>query len=156
VQQGAFWDFAMPSLVQGVSIGLFFVALITIILDGIPPPRIPAATGLSNFVRITGGSFAISFTTVLWDRREALHQSRLSDFSTAYNPAMTDTVARLHEHGMTGAKAYAALSGQLVQQAYLLSSDDLFWLSGWLALACIPLVWLAKRSISGGGPVVAD
>jgi len=156
VQSGSFWDFAAPALVQGVSIGLFFVALITIVLDGIPPPRIPAATGLSNFARITGGSFAISFTTVLWDRREALHQSRLSDFSTAYNPVMTDTVARLHELGMAGTKAYAALSGQLVQQAYLLSSDDLFWLSGWLALACIPLVWFAKRSISGGGPVAMD
>jgi len=156
VQQGGFWDFAMPSLVQGVSIGLFFVALITIVLDGIPGPRIPAATGLSNFARITGGSFAISFTTVLWDRREALHQSRLSDFSTAYNPVMQDTLAKMHEHGMTGVKAYAALAGQLVQQAYLLSSDDLFWLSGWLALCCIPLVWLAKRSISGGGPVAAD
>jgi DHA2 family multidrug resistance protein len=156
VQGGTFWDFALPSLVQGVSIGLFFVALITILLDGIAPPRIPAATGLSNFARITGGSFAISFTTVLWDRREALHQSRLSDFSTAYNPVMADTVNRLHELGVTGTKAYAALAGQLVQQAYLLSSDDLFWLSGWLALACIPLVWFAKRSISGGGPVVVD
>jgi DHA2 family multidrug resistance protein len=139
-----------------VSIGLFFVALITIILDGIAPPRIPAATGLSNFVRITGGSFAISFTTVLWDRREALHQSRLSDFSTAYNPAMTETLARMHEHGVTGTKAYGLLTGNLVQQAYLLSSNDIFWLSGWLALCCIPLVWLARRSISGSGPVVAD
>jgi DHA2 family multidrug resistance protein len=156
VQSGSFWDFAAPALVQGISIGLFFVALITILLDGIPPQRIPAATGLSNFTRITGGSFAISFTTVLWDRREALHQSRLSDFSTAYNPAMTDMVGRLHEHGMTGARPYAALAGQLVQQAYLLASNDLFWLSGWLVLCCIPLVWLAKRSISGGGPVVAD
>ena len=121
-----------------------------------PPQRIPAATGLSNFARITGGSFAISFTTVLWDRREALHQSRLSDFSTAYNPAMTDALTRLHEHGVAGTKAYAVLTDGLVQQAYLLSSNDIFWLSGWLALACIPLVWLARRSISGGGPVAAD
>jgi len=139
-----------------VSIGLFFVALITIVLDGIAPPRIPAATGLSNFARITGGSFAISFTTVLWDRREALHQSRLSDFSTAYNPAMTDALARLHEHGVAGTKAYGMLANGLVQQAYLLSSNDIFWLSGWLSLACVPLVWLARRSISGGGPVAAD
>ena len=156
VQNGSFWDFALPSLVQGISIGLFFVALVTIVLDGVAPPRIPAATGLSNFARITGGSFAISFTTVLWDRREALHQSRLSDFSTAYNPAMNEALARMHEHGIAGTKAYGLLTGNLVQQAYLLSSNDIFWLSGWLALACIPLVWLARRSISGGGPVAAD
>jgi DHA2 family multidrug resistance protein len=117
VQSGSFWDFAAPALVQGVSIGLFFVALITIVLDGVPPQRIPAATGLSNFARITGGSFAISFTTVLWDRREALHQSRLSDFSTAYNPVMTDMLARMHEHGVAGTKAYGLLAGNLVQQA---------------------------------------
>jgi MFS transporter, DHA2 family, multidrug resistance protein len=53
-------------------------------------------------------------------------------------------------------KAYGLLAGNLVQQAYLLSSNDLFWLSGWLALCCVPLVWFARRSISGGGPVVAD
>ena len=156
VQTAGFWDFALPSLVQGVSIGLFFVALITIILDGIDPARIPAATGLSNFARITGGSFAISFTTVLWDRREALHQTRLSDFSTAYNPAMNEAMTHLHGFGLTDPKAYSVLANNLVQQAYLLSSNDLFWLSGWLALACIPLVWLARRAISGGGPVVAD
>jgi DHA2 family multidrug resistance protein len=155
-QDATFWDFAMPSLVQGISIGLLFVALITVILDGIPPARIPGATGLSNFARITGGSFAISFTTVLWDRREALHQSRLSDFSTAYNPAMHHTMTQLHAMGMTDPKAYEIMAHNLVQQAYLLASTDLFWLSGWLAIAAVPLVWMARRAISGGGPVAAD
>ena len=57
----------------------FFLAMITILLDGIPPQRIPLASGLSNFARITGGGFAASIVTTLWDRREALHQSRLAD-----------------------------------------------------------------------------
>jgi DHA2 family multidrug resistance protein len=69
---------------------------------------------------------------------------------------MNEALARMHEHGIAGTKAYGLLTGNLVQQAYLLSSNDIFWLSGWLALACIPLVWLARRSISGGGPVAAD
>lgn len=155
-QNATFWDFALPSLVQGISIGLLFVALITVILDGIAPARIPGATGLSNFARITGGSFAISFTTVLWDQREALHQTRLSDFSTAYNPAMHHAISQLHSLGLSDTKAYAVLTNNLVQQAYLLSSNDLFWLSGWLALAALPLVWLAKRAIAGGGPVAVD
>lgn len=155
-QDATFWDFAMPSLVQGISIGLLFVALITVILDGIPPARIPGATGLSNFARITGGSFAISFTTVLWDRREALHQSRLSDFSTAYNPAMHHTMTQLHAMGMTDPKTYEVMAHNLVQQAYLLASTDLFWLSGWLAIGAVPLVWLARRAVSGGGPMAAD
>src|SRR6202007_3044443 len=70
----SFSVFVMPLLVQGFPLGMFFVALLTISLDGLPPERVPAASGLNNFLRITGGSFATSLTTTYWDRREALHQ----------------------------------------------------------------------------------
>jgi hypothetical protein len=40
----------------------FFVAMITILLDGMPPQRIPLASGLSNFARITAGGFAASIS----------------------------------------------------------------------------------------------
>ncbi len=68
----SFWVFAMPTLVQGVAMGIFFVALFTIALDGLPPERIPAASGLNNFLRITASGFATSLTTTYWDRRESV------------------------------------------------------------------------------------
>ena len=37
------------------------------------------------------------------------------------------------------------LSQGLVHQAYLLSSLDYFRISGWLTLAALILVWLARR-----------
>jgi DHA2 family multidrug resistance protein len=43
------------------------------------------------------------------------------------------------------------LGGNLVNQAYMLSSLDFFWISGWLCFAVLPLVWLTHRSVSGGG-----
>jgi DHA2 family multidrug resistance protein len=150
-----FWDFVYPLLMQGVAMSTFFVSMLTISLDGIPPERIPSASGISNFTRITAGGFAASITTTLWDRREALHQSRLSDLSTAYNPQMQAALDHLHALGLTDPASYALLARTLASQAYLLASDDLFWISGWLSIAMIAVVWSARRAISGGGPPVA-
>jgi DHA2 family multidrug resistance protein len=146
-----FWDFVMPLLIQGVAVSTFFVAMLTISLDGIAPERIPAASGISNFARITAGGFAASITTTMWDRREALHQSRLSDYSSTFNPVLQQSIDRLHHFGFTDPQAYALLARTLSSQAYLLASIDLFWISGWLSVAMIAFVWLARRAVSGGG-----
>jgi DHA2 family multidrug resistance protein len=37
-----------------------------------------------------------------------------------------------------------------------LSSIDFFWVSGWVCFAVLPLVWLTRRSLGGGGPAAAD
>src|ERR1700761_4975813 len=129
----------------------FFVAMLTISLDGIAPECIPSASGISNFSRITAGGFAASITTTMWDRREALHQSRLADTSSAYSPVMQQAVDHLHHLGYSDPQAYAALARSLATQAYTMASDDLFWISGWLSIAMIGVVWFAKRSVSAGG-----
>jgi DHA2 family multidrug resistance protein len=153
----SFWGFMWPLLIQGVSMATFFVSLITISLDGIAPERIPSASGISNFSRITAGGFAASIVTTMWDRREALHQSRLADSSSAFNPIMQQAMAHLHNFGFTDPQGYAVLAHNLITQAYLLSADDLFWISGWLSIAMILVVWMARRAVSSGGaPVAAD
>jgi DHA2 family multidrug resistance protein len=123
--------------------------MVTISLQYLAPERIPAASGISNFSRITAGGFAASIVTTWWDRREALHQSRLADSTTAFNPLMRQAVDALHHLGFTDLQAYAAISRSMVGQAYLLASDDLFWISGWLSVAMLAVVWFARRSVSG-------
>ena len=150
-----FWDYVRPLLVQGIAMSTFFVSMLTISLNGIPPEKIPSASGISNFTRITAGGFAASITTTMWDRREAQHQSTLADLFTAFNAQFQQAMDRLHGFGFTDPQAYALLARNLTQQAYLVASDDLFWISGWLSIAMIAVVWAAKRSISGGGPPVA-
>ena len=151
-----FWDYVIPLLVQGIAMSTFFVAMLTIQLDGIPPERIPAASGISNFTRITAGGFAASLTTTIWDRREALHQTRLADSTSIYSPTMQQAFAHLQHLSFTDMQSYALLGRSLVSQAYLLATLDLFWISGWIMLALIALIWLARRSISGGAVVAAD
>jgi DHA2 family multidrug resistance protein len=151
----SFVDFMLPLLVQGIAMATFFLAMITILLDGIPAHKIPLASGLSNFARITGGGFAASIVTTLWDRREALHQSRLADQTTIFTPGLSKALQGLHGLGLSDLAAKASVARTMVSQSYLLAANDIFWASGWICLALVGMVWLCKRAVSGGGPPVA-
>ncbi|HEY2682475.1 MAG TPA: DHA2 family efflux MFS transporter permease subunit [Steroidobacteraceae bacterium] len=152
----SFFALVAPQLVQGFAMGLFFVAMLAVIFDRLPPQKIPAASGLSNFARITAASFATSLTTTFWDRREALHQSRLAESLTAYAPAYSQSVEHLHALGLTDQGAAAdMLTRALVGQSYLLSSLDLFYLSAWLSVAMIPLCFVVRRPAPSGAVVAA-
>jgi DHA2 family multidrug resistance protein len=151
----SFLVFVAPQLVQGLAMGLFFVAMLAVIFDGLPAHKVPAASGLSNFLRITAASFATSLTTTLWDRREALHQSRLADALTPYSPAFQQSIKRLLDLGLSDPTAASALTQNLIGQSYLLSSLDLFYLSAWLCVLLIPLCFLVKRPTPTGAVAAA-
>lgn len=143
--QAAYVDVVLPMLVQGVSIAFFFVATMTITLDRIPPAGIPAAAGLSNFVRITASAFATSIATTMWDDREVLHQSRLAEATSVFDPRLQQVTQVTGPPGTDTLQALDLLTRGLVQQAYTLSSLDIFWLSAVLLLPLVALVWLARR-----------
>ncbi|GFE78942.1 multidrug resistance protein [Steroidobacter agaridevorans] len=153
--EAAVMDFIIPQLIQGLAMGTFFVAILTIMLDGIEPQRVPAASGLAIFLRTIAASFATSITTTFWDRREAFHQAHLANSSSVYDAPMQQALEHMHSLGMSDSAALAALNKQMVNQAYLLSSLDYFWISSWLTLAMIALVWLARRPHTGGAAHVA-
>jgi DHA2 family multidrug resistance protein len=143
------WVFAVPTLVQGFAMGTFFIALLTITFDGLPSDKLPAASGLNNFLRITASGFATSLTTTFWDRREALHQSRLVDALSTFSPSLREGVDNLTRLGLVDRSADATVLKGVIGQAYVLSSLDLFYLFGWTVLALIPLVWMAHRPAAG-------
>ena len=156
----SFTDFMLPLLVQGVSMATFFLAMLTISLDRIPPERLPSATGISNFARIVAGSFAASIITTAWDRREALHQNRLAEAISGGGGigGMPYQLAagRLQAMGMDAAQVAAAVTRQMVGQAYLLASTDLFRVSAYVCASLLVLVWFCRRPGAPSGPVAAD
>ena len=97
----SFCDFTLPLLVQGIAMATFFLAMITILLDGVPPQRIPAGVGPVQFRPHHRGGFAASLVTTLWDRREALHQSRLADLTTGFSPAFNQALSPLQDLGLS-------------------------------------------------------
>jgi MFS transporter, DHA2 family, multidrug resistance protein len=141
----SFWAITVPVSVQGISMGTFFVALVGISLDGISAERIASASGLSNFARIIAGGFAAAITTTLWDYREDFHQTRLVEKTSAFDPTMAQTLATLHHLGFSDAQGYGVVLQNIINQSYLMSTLDFFWISGWLSIAMLALVWLARR-----------
>ncbi|MGZ3304756.1 MAG: DHA2 family efflux MFS transporter permease subunit, partial [Asticcacaulis sp.] len=63
----SFFVLMAPMLVMGVAMAFFFISMVSISLNGVPGPQVPAASGLSNFSRIVAGSFAASLATTIWD-----------------------------------------------------------------------------------------
>lgn len=149
-----FW-FVLPGLVQGVGMAVFFVAMINIMLEGVAPRDIPAASGLSNFVRITAGSFAASIVTTFWDRDAAVHQTHLAEATSAWDPRMQHALETLQSQGLSETQSLGALTHTLNSQAYFLSALDYFWISGVLTLAFIAFVWLTRRP-QGGHAAAAE
>ena len=148
--------YMLPLLVQGIGMSMFFVAMLTILLDGVPDARVPAASGLSNFLRITAGSFSTSITTTFWDRHAALHQSRLAEATSVYDPRLQQSLGGLRDLGLNPTQALGAITRTMSSQAYLMSALDFFWICGWISFSVAGIVWLTRRPRSAAHAVAAD
>jgi DHA2 family multidrug resistance protein len=139
----------LPTFIQGAAMACFFVPLVTLSLSGLPPERIPAASGLFNFARITAGSFGTSIVTTLWDRRATLHHAQLIEHLTAADPATAQVVSSL-QAGAIGAGQDGPLLDRLVDsQAFMLSANDIFLASALIFLLLVGVIWLARPTGSG-------
>jgi len=144
----------LPTLIQGAAVAVFFVPLINLAMSGLAPERIPSASGLINFVRITAGSFGTSITTTWWDRRASLHHAQLAERITPYDASQP--LANLQAQGLTPEQGHALLNRLIDQQAFMLSFNDIFYVSAGIMLALIAVVWLARPVRGGGGNAAAS
>jgi DHA2 family multidrug resistance protein len=146
---------ALPQFVQGAAMATFFVPLTALALSGIAPERIPAASGLANFVRITCGAMGASVSTTLWERRAAHHHARLAEQISGSNPVAQHALDSLTGLGMNQTQAAAVIERQINVQAFTLSAVDFFWLSGTLFVVLIAVLWLARPGTAVGTNVDA-
>ncbi|MEW3679421.1 DHA2 family efflux MFS transporter permease subunit [Pseudomonas aeruginosa] len=132
---------AIVQLIMGLGVAFFFMPILSILLSDLPPDQIADGSGLATFLRTLGGSFAASLTTWIWNRRATQHHAYLSENISLYDPATHETFAQLG--GNT--QANAALLDRMVQsQAYMMSTIDYFTMLGWLFLALLVIIWLAR------------
>ncbi len=141
---------ALPQLLQGAAVAMFFLPLVSIILSGVEPARAANATSLQNFLRMMAGSFGASIVITMWDRRQALHRTQLSESISNYAQSTLDYMNQLMSSGATAEQAHAQLDRVLSQQAYMLAANDIFWIIGWVFLSLIFLVWTTKPPFGGG------
>lgn len=144
-----------PMLVQGIALSTFFISMVTLCLNGLAPHQVPQASGLTNFTRITAGSFAASLATTLWERGETLHQTRLAETISAASPAAAQAMGAAQGAGLSAAQSLGLMTQQAASQAFLLSTVDLFRICGWLSVILIPLIWMTRKAKPQPGVVHA-
>lgn len=150
------WTLVLPTLLQGIPTALFFVPLTAIILSGLPAEKIPAAAGLSNFARIFCGGVGTSLAGTLWSERSILHHVRLTEQASVDNPVFTQSLHAVQAAtGVGPAQALGIFERGVVSQAAMLGLNDVFWVSGIIFIAIIPLIWLTRPVKGGGGQLPA-
>jgi len=152
--QTDFMHILVPTLIQGGAMAFFFIPLTTLTLAGLTPERIPAAAGLSNFVRITAGAMGTSIATTVWESRAALHHAHLTEPLVQGQGAFAATLDALKAAGLSAEQALAQVNQLINQQAFTRAADDIFLASAGLFLSLIALIWLTRRPSTMSGSAV--
>jgi len=153
--QTDFWTFVWPRVALGFGMGMTFIPLTTLTLSHIPKERMTEATSLYNLLRNLGGSVGIAFTTTMLSRRAQLHQTRLvehlSPFDPAYQEAHARIAASLAAKGLPAAGADGMMYRELIRQSMTMAFTDAFFAICILILCMLPLVMLMRRGTPAPG-----
>ena len=141
-----------PRLVQGIAMAFFFVPINQILLSGVQPSRMAAASGLSSFFRTLSGSMGTAIVTTLWDHRTQVHEVRLAENLTANGVASQAYLDGLSQAGVQGSAGYAQVQGLIHAQSAMLATSEVFWGIAILFGVLIGLVWLTRPpfGVAGG------
>ncbi|AME24940.1 MAG: DHA2 family efflux MFS transporter permease subunit [Pseudomonadota bacterium] len=145
----------LPTVIQGIGMAGFFIPLVSITLSGLPGNRIPAASGLSNFVRIMCGGIGTSIFSTAWDHRSNVHHAQLVEQANLYNPNFNASMQQFGAAGFSKEQGYGLFNSMATQQAAQLGVNDLFYISAAIFVALIALIWITKPERSGGGDSAA-
>jgi DHA2 family multidrug resistance protein len=104
----------------------------------------PAAAGLSNFVRITAGAMGTSIFTTAWENRAVLHHAQLSESISTGSVAATTALNQLGAAGYTPDQALGTINRMVDQQAYTLAANDLFLLSAGVFVLLVGMLWSTR------------
>jgi DHA2 family multidrug resistance protein len=134
----------VPQFIQGIGLASFFAPITSISFIGMDPRKIAAASGIYNCSRTLFVAIGTSISTTMWERREAIHQSRLSGLIDEFNPLAQEGLERLTNLGMSPEQAAGYIDRQIINQSFIISANEIFMVCSLLFLALIGLVWVAK------------
>jgi DHA2 family multidrug resistance protein len=146
-------DLWWPQFWQGISMGLFFVPLMTLTFTTIAKEKMGNATSLSNLLRNIGGSVGISSVTTIIARRTQTNTAILGANAHASSPAAMKMITEAQglflskgfDYPNSTKMAFASLFGIVQQQAWMLSFIAVARLFGILYIIVIPLVLFMRK-----------
>lgn len=83
--------------------------------------------------------------TTAWEDRATLHHAQLAESINSGRPVVEQTLQQMQAMGLGHQQSLGLIDRLLTQQAFMISTQEIFYLSALLFLALIPLVWIARR-----------
>jgi len=134
----------LPQLIQGATIGAFFIPLNIMTMAALPPEDVAAGSGMMNFIRTTAAAFATSIITTFWDSQQARHHADLVAQITPYGADTTQFIDKLSGLGLDATQSAALMNQMADAQAATMALNDYFAFASVLLIALIGFIWLAK------------
>jgi MFS transporter, DHA2 family, multidrug resistance protein len=149
----SFWDIVFPQFTQGVGFGTIFVALSTVALSAISNPKMQAATGLYNVVRLVFGSIGIAMAATELDRGTVRYGALLMRNVTEYRDTARERLRTLGQamagRGSDGVsarlQALGLINAEVTRQAMMIAFNRLFYLVCFVFVLSLPLVYLLRE-----------
>ncbi len=151
----SFWTFAFWVILSRIGIGLVMPALQMGALQGIEVARINAASGSFSFIRQLGGAFGVNLTSILLERRTAMHREIFADTQTYANGDTMEVLQSLsyfsQQMGFVGTDAWNAARSLLQQminaEALVAGFKDSFVLLTLVFLVALLPTWMLRRTV---------
>jgi DHA2 family multidrug resistance protein len=136
-----FWTNAL----QGFGFGLAYTPMTVLAFATLPAHQITEGSGVFTLVRNFGASLYISVTVVLLVRSTAANYSRMSEFITPYNKALSfpGLPAAWDTESTSG---LLRLTNEIQHQAAMIGYINAFYLLALTAAVGMPLVWLMRAA----------
>ena len=136
-----YWQIAMPLILMGMGLPLFFVPLTALSLGSVEERETASAAGLQNFLRTMSGAVATSLVTTLWEDKTNYMHAELSGLADRHGD-----LAQAMAAAGTSQDATVALLNSLVQsQGVMIATNQMMFLVALAFVIAAAVIWLAPK-----------
>jgi MFS transporter, DHA2 family, multidrug resistance protein len=137
-------DVAFASWVQGISIGLIWVPLVSATFKTMDRVHLEETTAVFHLLRNIGSSIFIALSVAVLIRSTGVNYARMVEFVTPFNPIMAlPSVSALWD--LASVKGLAAASSEISRQAKMIGYINAFGLYTMASFIALPLVWCVRN-----------
>jgi len=146
-----YWQIALPLVLMGVGLPLFFVPLTALGLGSVDEQETASAAGLQNFLRTMSGAITTSIVTTVWDNKTITAHAELSGLVDRSG----DTLRTLTGTGMTQDAAVSQLNNMVQSQSVMIATNQLMMLVAVAFVIAACAIWLAPKPARAIDPAQA-
>jgi DHA2 family multidrug resistance protein len=136
-----YWQIAIPLILMGFGLPLFFVPLTTLALGSVEEHETASGAGLQNFLRTMSGAVTTSLVTTAWDDKTTTAHAELAGLADRSG----DTLRTLTGSGMSHDAALNQLNGMVQSQSVMIATNQLMFVVALAFAIAACAIWLAPR-----------